>query len=163
MDINVLDGDALLTLAAVSVEGLGQSREGAGEFVRLVQVLAPTFEGLLTDHRAPVALYGGVMTRDRLPDQHSFERIARLHAHHGGERCIDLALIGNGILAPLSSDNLTNEIEVEIVVVGAADPPKMRQRLRRRRVLDHRAGLLGRRRRSFLLSFAASLRSRSRA
>src|SRR5215831_6969337 len=99
MDINVLDGDALLTLAAVTVEGLGQSPEVAGEFVRLVQVLAPTFEGLLTDHRAPVALHGGVMTRDRLRDQHSFERIARLHAHHGGERCIDLALIGNGILA----------------------------------------------------------------
>src|SRR5215472_12572838 len=105
MDINVLDGDALLTLAAVSVEGLGQSREGAGEFVRLVQVLAPTFEGLLTDHRAPVAL-------------------------HGGERCIDLAFIGNGILAPQSRNDLTNEVEAEIVVVGATDRPEGSQRLR---------------------------------
>jgi len=31
MDVDVLDGDALLTLAAVMVEGFGQSRVGSGE------------------------------------------------------------------------------------------------------------------------------------
>jgi hypothetical protein len=43
IDIDVLDGDVLPTLTAVSVEGLGQSRACAGEFVRLVQVLVRTF------------------------------------------------------------------------------------------------------------------------
>jgi len=53
----MLHCDALLTFAAVTVEGFDQSREGPGEFVRLVQVLVPTFEGLLREHRASVALH----------------------------------------------------------------------------------------------------------
>ena len=61
--------DTLLTFAAVTVEGFDQSREGPGELVRLVQVLAPTFERLLIDHRASVALHSGVMACDRLTDQ----------------------------------------------------------------------------------------------
>jgi len=36
MDVDVLDSDLLLTLAAVTVEGFGQSRVGPGELVRLV-------------------------------------------------------------------------------------------------------------------------------
>jgi len=36
MDVDVLDSDVLLTLAAVTVEGFGQSRVGPGELVRLV-------------------------------------------------------------------------------------------------------------------------------
>jgi hypothetical protein len=43
-----------------ALEGMfDQSREGPGELVRLVQVLAPTFERLLIDHRASVALHSG--------------------------------------------------------------------------------------------------------
>ena len=36
MDVDVLDSDVLLTLAAVTVEGFGQSRGGPGKLVRLV-------------------------------------------------------------------------------------------------------------------------------
>jgi len=36
MDVDVLDSDVLLTLAAVTVEGFGQKRVGPGELVRLV-------------------------------------------------------------------------------------------------------------------------------
>src|SRR5262249_29363615 len=71
MDIHMLYCDAVLTFAAMTVEGFDQSREGPGELVRLVQVLAMTFERLLPDHRASVALHSGVMARDRLTDQHT--------------------------------------------------------------------------------------------
>jgi len=54
--------------------------------LRLIEVLAPSFEGLLANHCPPVALHGGVMDRDQLRDQHSLELVARLHADHGGER-----------------------------------------------------------------------------
>src|SRR5216683_1957250 len=122
MDVDVLDCDALLTLAAVTVEGLGQSRGGPGELVRLVQVLAPTFEGLIANHRTPVALHGGVMAREQLPDQHALELVLRLHAHHGGERRPYL-LIEIGVLPPQSVNDLFSEDSAEIVVVGAADRP----------------------------------------
>src|SRR5580692_3764491 len=56
LDVDVLDGDALLPLAAMAIQGFAQSRESPGESIRLVQVLAPTFEGLLRNHRTPVAL-----------------------------------------------------------------------------------------------------------
>src|SRR5271168_1575034 len=69
MHVDVLDGDALLTLAAVTVEGFGQSRVGPGELARLGQVLAPSFEALVGTHRTPVALHGGAMGRDQLHDQ----------------------------------------------------------------------------------------------
>jgi hypothetical protein len=66
MDVDVLDRDALLPLAAVTVEGFGQSRVGPGELARLGQVLAPSFEALVDNHRTPVALHGGAMGRDQL-------------------------------------------------------------------------------------------------
>jgi hypothetical protein len=86
MDVDVLDGDALLTLAAVTVESFGQSRVRPAELICLIQVLAPTFKGLLVKHRTPVAFHGGVMGRDQLADQHSLVLVARFHADHGGER-----------------------------------------------------------------------------
>src|SRR5215469_14856960 len=46
VDMNVLDCDALLTLATPTIERLGQSGEGPREFTRLVQALAPTIEAL---------------------------------------------------------------------------------------------------------------------
>ena len=52
MHVDVLDGDPLLALAAVTVKGLGQRCIGAREFVRLVEALASTFEGLIAKHRA---------------------------------------------------------------------------------------------------------------
>ena len=86
MDMDVLDGDALLTLAAVTVEGFGQSRVGSRELGRLFQVLMPTVESLVPKHRMPVTLHGGVMARDQLRDQHSLDLVARLYANNSGER-----------------------------------------------------------------------------
>ena len=125
MDVDVLDGDALLTLAAVTVEGFGQSRVGPAKLICLVQVLAPTFKGLLAKHRTPVALHGGVMGRDQLADQHSLELVARFHADHGGERRLPQLrlLIRVAGLQPQSFDDLISENGGEIVVVGAADRP----------------------------------------
>jgi hypothetical protein len=125
VNVNVLNFNVLLTLAAVTVEGFGQRCEGPGELVRLVQVLASSFEGLLSNHRTPVTLHGGVMDRDQLPDQHSLVLVSRLHALHGSERRLPLlrALIGIGILQPQSGEDLMSEDVEEIVVVGAADRP----------------------------------------
>jgi len=125
MDVDVLDYDALLTLAAVTVEGFGQSRVGPAELICLIQVLAPTFKGLIGKHRTPIALHGGVMGRDQLADQHSLELVARFHADHGGERRLpQLRLLsGVGLRAPQSVDDLTKEDVGEIVVVGAAHRP----------------------------------------
>ena len=78
VNVNVLNFNVLLTLAAVTVEGFGQRCEGPGELVRLVQALASSFEGLLSNHRTPVTLHGGVMDRDQLPDQHSLVRHRQL-------------------------------------------------------------------------------------
>ena len=47
----MLDRDALLSFAAVTVEGFGQSREHSREFGRLFQVLMPTIESLLPKRR----------------------------------------------------------------------------------------------------------------
>jgi hypothetical protein len=44
--MDVLDRDLLLTLAAMAVKRLDQSRVGASELVGLVQVLAPALESL---------------------------------------------------------------------------------------------------------------------
>src|SRR6202011_5466675 len=90
MDMDVLDGDALLTLAAVTVEGFGQSRVGSRELGRLFQVLMPTVESLVPKHRMPVTLHGGVMARDQLCDQHSLDLVARLYANNSGEHRVCL-------------------------------------------------------------------------
>src|ERR1700731_2616154 len=103
LDVDVLDGDALLPLAAMAIQGFAQSRESPGESIRLVQVLAPTFEGLLRNHRTPVALHDSVMGGDRLSDQHSLEHVTRLHAAHRNEHrlyLLFLLLIGAGVPAP---------------------------------------------------------------
>ena len=46
MHMDVLDRDLLLTLAAMAVKRVDQSRVGASELVGLVQVLAPALESL---------------------------------------------------------------------------------------------------------------------
>ena len=95
MDMDVLDGDALLTLAAVTVEGFGQSRVGSRELGRPFQVPMPTVEILLPKHRTLVTLHGGVMARDQLRDQNSLDLVARLFANNSGERrlCLTPPLI----------------------------------------------------------------------
>jgi hypothetical protein len=122
MDMDVLDGDALLTLAAVTVEGFGQSHVGSRELGRLFQVLMPTVESLLPKHRTPVTLHGGVMARDQLRDQHSLDLVARLYANNSGERrlCLTLPLIEIIGLTPRNISDLINEEVGEIGTLGAA-------------------------------------------
>ena len=62
------------------------------------------------------------MARDQLPDQHSLERVSRLHAHHRGARCRYLfrSLSGIGALTPESVIDLSKEGDAEIEVVRAA-------------------------------------------
>jgi hypothetical protein len=67
VDMNVLDFDVLLTLAPMTVERFDQRRVCPRQLVRLVQILAPTFEGLLSNHCTPITLHGGIMARDQLP------------------------------------------------------------------------------------------------
>jgi hypothetical protein len=164
MHVDVLDCDALLTLAAVTVEGFGQSRVGPGELARLGQVLAPIFEGLPANHRTPVALHGGVMGRDQLRDQHSLELVARFHADHDGRhrRYLARLLIGIAVPTPKGVSDLVNEHVGEIVVVGAADRPQIAALLSGQRDPDSSAALLCPSSRSFLLKFS-SLGSRSGA
>jgi hypothetical protein len=164
MDVDVLDRDALLPLPAVMVEGFGQSRVSSGELVRLGQVLASSFEGLIANHRTPVALHGGTMARDQLHDQHSVEPVARFDPDHDCEHCLYLAplLIGIAVAAPKSVGDLVNEQVGEIVVVRAADRPQIAAPLSGQRDLDSSAALLCPSSRSFLLKFS-SLGSRSGA
>jgi hypothetical protein len=49
MDVDMLHRDLLLALAAVAVERFEKRGEGTRELVRLGEVLAPSFEGLLPD------------------------------------------------------------------------------------------------------------------
>jgi hypothetical protein len=59
MHMDVLDCDFLLTLAAVTIEHIEQQCVGAGELVRLAQIIAPPLERLLADHGTPIAFHGG--------------------------------------------------------------------------------------------------------
>ena len=156
MDMDVLDGGALLTVAAVTVEGFGQSRLGSRELGRLFQVLMPTVEILLPTHRTLVTLHGGVMARDQLRDQHSLDLVARLYANNSGEHrlCLTPPLIEIAGLTPQNKSDLLNEEVGEIGTVGAADRPRITAMLSeggnfayyspRRRSFSRRCGSLGR-------------------
>src|SRR5215207_7738040 len=60
MDVDVLDADLLLTLAAVSVQRFEKGGVGPRELVGLIEVLLPRLERLLGQHRPAVALHRGV-------------------------------------------------------------------------------------------------------
>ena len=85
MDVDVLDRDLLLALAAMAVEGFEQRRVGAGELVGLGEVLAPALEGLLADHGAPVAFHRGVVGGDQLRRHHAFQLVLRRDADQRGD------------------------------------------------------------------------------
>jgi hypothetical protein len=162
VDMNVLDCDALLTLAAATIERLGQSGKGPREFTRLVQALAPTVEVLPVNRGTAVAFHRRVMDCGQLRAEHSLECVCRLHCGHRGELRAYL-LIRSGVIRALGQDCLMNEISGEILVVGASERACNVGPLCEPRVFDQVAGLLAPcRRRSFLLSFASPLRARSR-
>ena len=72
MHMHVFNRDFLLPFAAVAVERVEQHRIGAGELISLAQVLATALERLVVDHRPPVAFHCGIMRRDELGRDHSF-------------------------------------------------------------------------------------------
>jgi hypothetical protein len=80
MHMDVLDRDLLLTLAAMAVKRVDQSRVGASELVGLVQVLAPALESLFCDHGAPITFHRGVVSGNKLSGDHAFHLILRLDA-----------------------------------------------------------------------------------
>jgi hypothetical protein len=61
VDMDVFHSHFLLAFAAAAVECIEKKGIGAGELVRLGQVFAVRFEGLLGDHSAPVAFHGGIV------------------------------------------------------------------------------------------------------
>src|ERR1700686_3133825 len=77
MDVHVLHCDLLLALAAVAVERVEQGRIGARKLVRLAQVLAARLECLLSEHRSPVALHGGIVCGQQLSRDHAFKLVSR--------------------------------------------------------------------------------------
>ena len=50
MDVNMLDGYFLLALAAVFIQRVKQGRPATGQFVRLIEVLAASLEGLFANN-----------------------------------------------------------------------------------------------------------------
>jgi hypothetical protein len=77
VDVDVLDRDLLLALAAVSIEGLHQRGVGARELVRLVQVLLASLERLIPMHGAPIAFHRGVVCREQLGSDHPLDLVFR--------------------------------------------------------------------------------------
>src|SRR5262245_438634 len=86
VDVDMLHRDLLLALAAVPVEGIEQSRVGAGELVRLAQSFPSALEGLVADHGPPVAFHRRVMACDKLRRDHAFEFIPWLDAYQRIDR-----------------------------------------------------------------------------
>jgi len=92
MDVDMLDRYLLLALAAMLVEGVEQCRPGAGELVRLVEVLASALEGLLADHGAAVAFHSRVVGRDQLRRHHALQFILRAEWDQSGHWIIVVKL-----------------------------------------------------------------------
>ena len=84
VNMDVFDSHTLLpALTPMAVQGVHQQSVGPGQFVRLVQVFLPPFEGLIRDHRAPVTLHGSAVGRHHLRRQHALDLIAGANAGQG--------------------------------------------------------------------------------
>jgi hypothetical protein len=78
VNVNVLNSDLLLALAAVAVESIEQCRIGAGELVRLAQSFLSALEALVADHGPPVAFHRGVVGCDKLRGYHALKLVSWL-------------------------------------------------------------------------------------
>ncbi|WP_373054740.1 hypothetical protein [Thioalkalivibrio sp.] len=85
VDMDVFNHDLLLPLATMAVESLQEGREGAGEFVCLIEIFPPTIEGLFAQHGATVALHRGVVGSDKLGCHHALQLVLRPDTDH----CLD--------------------------------------------------------------------------
>ena len=90
VNVNVLDRDLLLALAAVPVERIEQDRIAARQFVRLVQILLLSLKRLITQRSAPITFHRGVMASNELRRDHAFELIPRFNADQGIYRSMAL-------------------------------------------------------------------------
>ena len=77
MDVDVLHGDLLLPLAAVAIQRIEKVAEGCESLLAWLQILAASFEGLVLNHGAPVALHGRGMRGDQLGRHHPLELVLR--------------------------------------------------------------------------------------
>ena len=87
LDVNVFDGDLLLTFAAVLVEGVNLSRENRQELCGMFQILFATFKRLVREHGASQTLHGRAMRSNHLGSEHTFDFALGLDAleqHNGG-------------------------------------------------------------------------------
>src|SRR5438874_11102996 len=102
MNVDVLNRYLLLAFAAMPVEGIEQRRIRARQLVGLREVLAPSLEGLLADHGAPIAFHRGVVGSDKLRSHHAFQLVLRSNADQRGDRSASLfvACADVGVLEP---------------------------------------------------------------
>jgi hypothetical protein len=79
MDVDVFNGDFLLPLSAVSIQGFKQSSVGCAILVRLIEIFFATFECLLRIHRPPITFHCSVMGCEQLGCQHAFQFVMSLY------------------------------------------------------------------------------------
>jgi hypothetical protein len=117
MDVDVLDRDLLLALAAVAIQRLEQDGIGPRKLVRLAQALAAPLESLFADHRAPVALHGGIVCGQQLSREHPFKLVSRPDTDQRGNGCATLPVASFliGILEPKRFDCLISENIVPVI------------------------------------------------
>ncbi|WP_305798587.1 hypothetical protein [Tropicimonas sp. IMCC6043] len=117
VDVDMLDRDLLLALAAMLVQRVQQSRPGAGELVRLVQVFLAPLEGLLADHGAAVALHGSVVGREELCCHHALQLVPGCDPaqsrHHGTRQPVTVCRVR--VAHPERPGHLVGEHAVPIV------------------------------------------------
>jgi len=115
--VHVLNGHLLLALAAVPVERFNERRIGAGELVRLGEVLSPALERLLADHSAPVAFHRRVMCGDQLRRHHPFQLVLRSNASQRRDGCVELFIpcFSIGGFEPKCLDGLVGEDVVPVI------------------------------------------------
>ena len=127
MDVHVLHCDLLLALAAVAVERVEQGRIGARKLVRLAQVLAARLECLLSEHRSPVALHGGIVCGQQLSRDHAFKLVSRPDTDQREKSSIVL-LVTSLLVGMLEPKRVYCLISENIVPVIGSRSPEVFQR-----------------------------------
>src|SRR6266516_2742429 len=116
MHMDVLHGDLLLAFAAMTIEGVEEQGIGPGEFVGLAQGLTMAFERLLLDHRAPVALHGGVVRSEDLSREHRLKLVPGRDAGEGRDCCVYLPVFDSFVrISPERPERLIAKSMVPMV------------------------------------------------
>jgi hypothetical protein len=104
IDVDMLDGDLLLPLAAVAIERLEQEGTGAGEPIRLAQVLTAPLKRLFGEHGTPVALHSRIVCGQELSRDHPFQLVFRPDTHQPINGCA--VLLVTSVLVGGQADQL---------------------------------------------------------